>query len=76
MVDVIVAGAMGRTSLLTAFPRIFAGTHVHLASVSCSRARRVDFDASQPFDLMIDGEVERHLPSSLEVVPAAIDVSL
>jgi YegS/Rv2252/BmrU family lipid kinase len=76
VVDVIVAGAMGRAALLTAFPRIFAGTHVHLANLSCSRARRVEFEGDQPLDLMIDGEVERHRPTALEVVPQAIDVSL
>jgi YegS/Rv2252/BmrU family lipid kinase len=76
LMDVIVAGAMGRLALLAAFPRIFAGTHVHLPSVSCSRAARVEFDAHEPIDLMIDGEVERHRPSSLEVLAGAIDVSL
>jgi diacylglycerol kinase (ATP) len=76
MVDVIVAGAMGRFALLTAFPRIFAGTHIHLPNIACSRASRVEFDATQPLDLMIDGEVERHRPTSLEVVSGAIDVSL
>jgi YegS/Rv2252/BmrU family lipid kinase len=74
--DVIVAGAMGRLALLAAFPRIFAGTHVHLPSISCSRAARIEFDAREPIDLMIDGEVERHRPSSLEVLAGAIDVSI
>jgi YegS/Rv2252/BmrU family lipid kinase len=76
MIDVIVAGAMGRLALLSAFPRIFAGTHVHLPGIACSRARRVEFDAAEPLDLMIDGEVERHRPAVLEVVPGAVDVSV
>lgn len=76
LIDVIVAGAMGRLSLLAAFPRIFAGTHVHLPNISCSRARRIEFDASEPIDLMIDGEVERHRPATLEVLAGAIDVSI
>jgi len=72
--DVILAGSMGRFALLCAFPRIFGGTHVHLPTIACSQARRVDLDATGPLDLMIDGEVERHRPLSLEVVAGAIDV--
>jgi YegS/Rv2252/BmrU family lipid kinase len=74
--DVIVAGAMGRLALLAAFPKIFSGSHVHLTSITCSQARCVEIDADAPMDLMIDGEVERHRPTRLEVLPAAIDVSV
>jgi YegS/Rv2252/BmrU family lipid kinase len=74
--DVIVAGAMSRFGLLAAFPKIFAGTHVHLPSVACSQARSIEIDADAAIDLMIDGEVERHKPQRLEVVPGAIDVSV
>jgi YegS/Rv2252/BmrU family lipid kinase len=74
--DVIVAGAMQRLALLRAFPRIFAGTHVHLPELTCSRARRVEFDVPEPLDLMIDGEVERHRPLALEALPQALFVSV
>jgi YegS/Rv2252/BmrU family lipid kinase len=72
--DVIVARAMSRTGLLMAFPRIFAGTHVHLPTITSSQAQHVDFDASEAIDLMIDGEVERHRPIRIETVPRALDV--
>lgn len=74
--DVIVAGAMGRIALLSAFPKIFLGTHIHLKSIACSQASCVDIQADEPIDLMIDGEVERHRPARLEVLPRAIDVSV
>lgn len=74
--DVIIAGAMSRVGLLAAFPRIFAGTHVHMPSVACSQATCVEIDAEAPMDLMIDGEVERHRPLRLDIVPSAIDVSV
>jgi diacylglycerol kinase (ATP) len=74
--DVIVAGAMGRLALLSAFPKIFSGTHVHMTAITCSQARCVEIDADAPMDLMIDGEVERHRPKRLEVLPRAIDVSV
>jgi diacylglycerol kinase (ATP) len=72
--DVIIARGMGRFALLTAFPRIFTGNHVHLPSIACSQARRVSFEVDAPIDLMIDGEVERHRPRALEVLQGAIDV--
>ena len=75
-VDIVLAAPMGRLTLLRAFPRIFAGTHVHLPSITCSQARSVEFEISEPIDLMIDGEVERHRPLRLTVVPSAIDVNV
>ena len=74
--DVVLAAPMGRVALLRAFPRIFAGTHVHLPTITCSQARSVEFELPEPIDLMIDGEVERHRPIRLSVVPGAIDVSV
>jgi diacylglycerol kinase (ATP) len=74
--DVIVAGAMGRFALLTAFPRIFSGTHMRLAKISCCHARRIELDVPHAIDLMIDGEVERHRPQRLELLASAIDVSV
>jgi len=72
--DVIIARAMGRFGLLSAFPRIFTGNHVHLPSIACSQAKRVAFEVDEPIDLMIDGEVERHRPLALEVLGGVIDV--
>jgi YegS/Rv2252/BmrU family lipid kinase len=74
--DIVVAGSMSRLGLLGAFPRIFSGTHVYLPAISCSQAAEVELDISAAIDLMIDGEVERHRPKRLRVLPAAIDVSV
>jgi diacylglycerol kinase (ATP) len=76
LVDVIVAKKMSRLRLLLAFPRIFSGGHVELPIISSMRARRVDFEGGAEIDLMIDGEVERHRPTRLDVLPRAIDVSV
>jgi diacylglycerol kinase (ATP) len=76
LVDVIVAAKMSRTRLLRAFPRIFSGSHVRLPIISSMRARRIEFDGQAEIDLMIDGEVERHRPTRLDVLPRAIDVSV
>jgi diacylglycerol kinase (ATP) len=72
--DVIVCGAMSRLTLLSTFPKIFRGHHVYHHQISASRARSIEFFEDQPIDLMIDGEVMRHLPKRLDVRPTALDV--
>ena len=72
--DVIVASRMGRMQLLSAFPRIFSGSHVHMPTIACSRASSVVIDSGEAIDLMIDGEVVHHAPRRLDVLGGAIDV--
>ncbi len=74
LVDVIRVGPMGRRRLLTAFPRIYLGTHVDMPEVEATRARVVDFDVAGPLDLMIDGEILRARPKRLTVMHGAIQV--
>jgi diacylglycerol kinase (ATP) len=76
LVEGIIGKAMSRRKLLAAFPRIFSGTHVALPVIEALRAREIEFDADAPLDLMIDGEVERHRPLRLSVLPHALDVSV
>lgn len=72
--DVIVAGEMGRTALLLAFPKIFSGTHVHLRDILATQSRVVELDEDAPVDLMIDGEVVTHAPRRVDLLEGAIDV--
>jgi diacylglycerol kinase (ATP) len=73
-VDVIRVGALGRGRLLTAFPRIFSGTHVAMPEVEHRRAHRATFALDGPRDLMVDGEVIRAWPHQLTVLPGALQV--
>jgi YegS/Rv2252/BmrU family lipid kinase len=72
--DIVVAGPMSPGRLLTAFPRIFRGTHVHMPELACTQTRDVQVEFGAPVDLMIDGEVERYQPTRLTVLEHAIDV--
>lgn len=72
--DIVVAGPMNKGRLLTAFPRIFRGTHVHMPELACTQTRDVQLQVDAPVDLMIDGEVERYQPTRLTVLSHAIDV--
>ena len=73
-VDVIRVGKMGRRRLLTCFPRIFRGTHVQMPEVECTKAQQVSFEFDAPVDVMVDGEIIRCRPTSLEVLPHALEV--
>lgn len=72
--DIVVAGPMSAGRLVTAFPRIFRGTHVHMPELTCTQTRDVGLELTAPVDLMIDGEVERYQPTRLTVLSRAIDV--
>ncbi|GAB4198302.1 MAG: diacylglycerol kinase family lipid kinase [Sandaracinaceae bacterium] len=73
--DVIRIGPMPRGRFLSAFPSIFAGTHVERPEVEQSRARTVTFDlGGATVDCMIDGEVIPLALERIEVVPRAFDV--
>ena len=74
LADVVVCGEMNRFTLLSTFPKIFSGTHVHHRAITASRVRSLEFFESAPIDLMIDGEVVRHAPKRIDVCPAALDV--
>jgi len=69
-------GQMGRLDLLRTFPQIFEGRHVSHPKVATSKVKRVDFDIREPVDLMIDGEVVRMTPKTLEVLPSALTVAV
>ena len=72
--DVIRVGSMGRMSLLGTFPKIFSGTHMSHPATSERRARHVVFDVSNAVDVLIDGEVMRVRPESLDVLPGVLEV--
>jgi diacylglycerol kinase (ATP) len=72
--DIVVCGTMDRRTLLSTFPKIFSGRHVHHHAITSARARTIELYEPQPIDLMIDGEVLRRQPTKIEVLPRALDV--
>jgi YegS/Rv2252/BmrU family lipid kinase len=73
MADIVTCD-MDRLTLITTFPKIFQGLHVHHRGVSTSRVRSLEFLDTEPLDMMIDGELVRHIPKRIDVRPAALDV--
>lgn len=72
--DVTFVGALSRPDLLRTFPKIFSGTHVHHPAVRCAQGAHVDFEFTQPVDVMVDGEVITLSLRSMDVLPNALDV--
>lgn len=73
-VDVIRVGALSRIELLSAFPRIYKGTHLTHPKIEHTRAREVSFADATMQDVMVDGEVLELSLRSLHVLPAALQV--
>ncbi|MET0388750.1 MAG: diacylglycerol kinase family protein [Polyangiales bacterium] len=74
LADVVVCGEMSRLTLIATFPKIFRGLHVHHHAIRASRVRSLEFLDPSLVDLMVDGELVRHVPKRIDVRPAALDV--
>ena len=74
LIECVRWSSVGRLQLIRLFPRLFTGTHIDHPLASRTPARKVEFDLDQPVNVMIDGEILRLQPLSLEVLPAALDV--
>jgi diacylglycerol kinase (ATP) len=74
LIELTRVGTLKRLDFARTFPRIFSGTHMDHPLISRQTAQRVDFQIPMPIDVMIDGEVVRCLPQSVEVLTRALDV--
>ncbi len=72
-VDLIRLGKLGRLALLSAFPKIFSGTHLGVSGVTETKVETVDFEIERRIDVMVDGEALKVIPERLEVLPGAFD---
>ena len=67
---------VGRLRLLALFPRLFTGTHIDHPLASRAATRRAEIDLEAPVNAMVDGEVLRLWPRSIEILPGALDVAV
>ena len=74
LVEITRVGVIRRLDFARTFPKIYTGEHIHHPLISHTRAKRVEFALARPTDVMIDGEVVRCHPESIEVLPSALDV--
>jgi diacylglycerol kinase (ATP) len=71
LLDVVVAGSIGRATLVRIKPRVYAGTHVSHPMVTSYRARVVTVDAPD-ITAYVDGERATPLPVTVTAVPGAL----
>jgi diacylglycerol kinase (ATP) len=74
VVDLVRCDAIGRARILRSLPTLFDGSHLALPFVSTRQARRIDFEVDAPLPVSVDGDVVSMRPTSLDVLPGAIQV--
>jgi diacylglycerol kinase (ATP) len=74
LLDVVVAGAIGRLTLMRIKPQVYRGSHVGHPLVSAFRARTVDIDA-EGITCYADGERAFALPVTVTCVPGALTLA-
>lgn len=72
LLDVVRAGPLGRAALLSAFGRIYSGTHTDLDEVWTEQVERVDFVNPSKQAVLVDGDLYELAPLSIDVLPSAI----
>jgi diacylglycerol kinase (ATP) len=75
LLDVIAIGDLGKLGVVAQTPRIYAGTHVDLPSVSSTRGRQIEAVPLAPRSnvlLELDGETPGRLPLRARVAPGAV----
>src|SRR5437588_1057943 len=76
LIEFVRWGPIGRLGLLRNLPRLYDGSHIEHPLASRRAVRHVEFNVSEPLDIMIDGEVATLECRSLDVIPSAVDVFL
>jgi YegS/Rv2252/BmrU family lipid kinase len=74
LIEYVRWGPIGRMGLLKNLPTLFDGTHIRHPLASRRSVRNIEFQLTEPVDVMIDGEVLTLKCDSIEVLPGALDV--
>lgn len=74
LLDVTLLGAVSRMRLLSCFPKIFNGNHVHMKEIETFQAQSIVVDASVPQILVPDGELLGTTPIAVDCLPQAVEL--
>ncbi len=72
--DVTLLSGMSRRKLITSFPKLLTGEHVHLPEVETFRAREIQVETDTPKVLTPDGEIMGTTPFSVTCHRQAVEV--
>jgi diacylglycerol kinase (ATP) len=73
MLDVVIAGRVGRAALMRIKPKVYAGAHLAHPLVTSYRAKTVELDADGII-AYVDGERSSALPVTVVAVPGALSL--
>jgi len=76
ILEVIVLPASSRWAMVRRLPKVYDGTHIEMAGVTCFRGHSVTVEADCPVQAYGDGERIGPLPRTATVRPGAIQVLL
>lgn len=74
LLDVVRAGPLRRAALISAFARIFSGTHTELDQVWTRQVDRVEFVNPAFQAVLVDGDLHHLTPLAIDVLPSAIQL--
>jgi diacylglycerol kinase family enzyme len=74
LLDIVVAGDLGRWASLVALAKLYRGTHVDGRTVLSFRAATLDVELDEPQPMETDGEASRAPGLAIRVRPRALTV--
>jgi diacylglycerol kinase (ATP) len=74
LLDICVVGGIAPFKLLTLFPTVYRGRHLHIREVGYFHAARVRVETERPLNVYADGEYVCHTPVEVAIQPAALRV--
>ena len=74
LLDVVILNKTSRLKLLSALPKIFKATHIHMQEVETFTAREMQFNPAASKVLSPDGEILGQTPITVSVLPRKINV--
>lgn len=74
LLDVCVVQGITRMKLITAFPRVYSGSHTSIAGVSFFRGRRIRLESSSPLSVHADGEEVGAAPFDIHAHRSAVEI--
>ena len=74
LLDITLAGKLGRIRLIRCFPKIFSGEHIYLDEVETFQARSIKIQTDESKVLTPDGELIGISPVEIKCLPGAIEV--
>ena len=74
LIDMVVCKSMNRRRLLTAFPKVFKGTHTEMDEIEVHKIKSVKLWTEEPKVLIPDGEIFGRTPIEVSIQPRALEI--